>query len=895
MKRYLHVVSIITVVFSLFSKVQAQSDQTVTSGVVTTAVNFTDGEGADNGSKVVDVINALTNAIIAAVPVGQYPRALDNFVTGNVTSLPITFAIAVNPSLSSPPAITVSNATGNISACVGTPSASPNIQQFSVSSNNLSGSVIATAPTGFEVSLSATSGYSNSVTLTQTFSPLGGSPSPLQSGNLANSTVVYVRSAASAPSGGITGNVVLSSAGAVSTNVAVWGTVDALPTVNYVTDQTVLNGVAITAVNFTGTANTISWTNDTPAIGLAASGTGNITSFTAVNTTNAPLKATITATPISAGSAYILNGGSNNISVINTTTNKVVSTIQGISNPFGAMLSPDGSRLYVTSNGSNSISVINTLTNALVGTIPAGKNPLGIAVSPDGSLLYVTYGEDDTIISVISTISNTVIATIQSVLYNYGITVSPDGSLIYVVNDNSNTVSVINAATYVLTATIQVGAAPYGLCLSPDGKFVYVSNNDDNSVSVINASSNSVIATIGVGSDPNALAISSDGSRLYVTNLNSSNVSVINTATNAVVATIPVGTFPFGIALNPDGSEVFVANNGSNSVSVISTATNQVIAVAAVGTNPESFGSFVKSTMGCSGPSVTFTITVDPGLSPPLIKATGSLAGLNTIYGTASTSTVFFVSGANLTGGVLVSPPPGFEVSINDIIFSNTVTISSAEAATPVQVYIRLAATTPVGNYSGNIASTSNGAATVNIAMPNSTVTPALLTVTANNKSKVYGTINPVLTVTYIGFVNNDGLAKIIVLPEISTIAITTSPVGEYPIITSGASSTDYTFIYVPGVLTVTPLAEPIVIPNAFTPNGDGVNDIWNIKNLESYPNCTVRVYNRYGENVYSSIGYGEPWDGAYKGSPLPTGTYYYLINLKNDIKVLSGFVAVIR
>jgi gliding motility-associated-like protein len=85
------------------------------------------------------------------------------------------------------------------------------------------------------------------------------------------------------------------------------------------------------------------------------------------------------------------------------------------------------------------------------------------------------------------------------------------------------------------------------------------------------------------------------------------------------------------------------------------------------------------------------------------------------------------------------------------------------------------------------------------------------------------------------------------------------------------------------------------VIPNAFTPNSDGINDTWNIKYLDSYPNNTVEIYNRYGERVYSSIGYAVPWDGRYKGADLPTGAYYYIINPKNGRKTISGSVTIIR
>jgi gliding motility-associated-like protein len=86
-----------------------------------------------------------------------------------------------------------------------------------------------------------------------------------------------------------------------------------------------------------------------------------------------------------------------------------------------------------------------------------------------------------------------------------------------------------------------------------------------------------------------------------------------------------------------------------------------------------------------------------------------------------------------------------------------------------------------------------------------------------------------------------------------------------------------------------------IVVPNTFTPNGDGINDFWEIQHLESYPNCTVQIFNRYGEKLYYSVGYPIPWDGKYKGNNLPSGTYYYIIDPKNGRKPVSGWVAVIR
>ncbi|MHB1177708.1 MAG: T9SS type B sorting domain-containing protein, partial [Daejeonella sp.] len=84
-------------------------------------------------------------------------------------------------------------------------------------------------------------------------------------------------------------------------------------------------------------------------------------------------------------------------------------------------------------------------------------------------------------------------------------------------------------------------------------------------------------------------------------------------------------------------------------------------------------------------------------------------------------------------------------------------------------------------------------------------------------------------------------------------------------------------------------------VPNSFTPNGDGVNDTWNVKYLESYPDATVDIFNRYGENLYHAVNYLSPWDGSKNGSELPVGTYYYIINPRNGRKIISGSVTVLR
>ncbi len=83
--------------------------------------------------------------------------------------------------------------------------------------------------------------------------------------------------------------------------------------------------------------------------------------------------------------------------------------------------------------------------------------------------------------------------------------------------------------------------------------------------------------------------------------------------------------------------------------------------------------------------------------------------------------------------------------------------------------------------------------------------------------------------------------------------------------------------------------------PNAFTPNGDGINDTWEIKNLQPYAGASITIFNRNGQRVYASVGYNVPWDGRMNGSDLPAGVYYYIIDPKYGRAQVSGYVTIVR
>ena len=82
---------------------------------------------------------------------------------------------------------------------------------------------------------------------------------------------------------------------------------------------------------------------------------------------------------------------------------------------------------------------------------------------------------------------------------------------------------------------------------------------------------------------------------------------------------------------------------------------------------------------------------------------------------------------------------------------------------------------------------------------------------------------------------------------------------------------------------------------NILTPNGDGINDRWVIKNIDMYPLNTVKIFNRAGRLVYTKTGYNNEWDGTTNGTVLPEDTYYYIVDLGVAGKTNKGFITLLH
>jgi gliding motility-associated-like protein len=95
-------------------------------------------------------------------------------------------------------------------------------------------------------------------------------------------------------------------------------------------------------------------------------------------------------------------------------------------------------------------------------------------------------------------------------------------------------------------------------------------------------------------------------------------------------------------------------------------------------------------------------------------------------------------------------------------------------------------------------------------------------------------------------------------------------------------------------VFTVLPPNE-LVIPNGFSPNGDGINDFLEIEAILLFPDNTLSIFNRWGSQVFEANGYHNEWGGTFNDNPVPDGTYFFRLDPGNGTSVLTGFILVYR
>ncbi|MFF0220009.1 beta-propeller fold lactonase family protein [Streptomyces vinaceus] len=241
--------------------------------------------------------------------------------------------------------------------------------------------------------------------------------------------------------------------------------------------------------------------------------------------------------------------------------------------PSDVAVNQNGTRAYSANTGTDNVSVIDATTDLVIATVAVGDAPQNLAITPDGLHVYVV-NQNSNNISVIDTVSNTVSATIENVgvaPFGVAITRTPSNqSLAYVSLEGSGDVLVINADASppsVIATIPDVMQSPQNVAASSDGFEVYavgLNSAGVGRVSAINTSSNAVTHIDLPGATPFDVAANPVGGDLYVSDTQNDQVLVIDPAGLVLQSTVPLdeNDHPFGVTYSNDGNFVYVANFG---------------------------------------------------------------------------------------------------------------------------------------------------------------------------------------------------------------------------------------------------------------------------------------------------------------------------------------------
>ncbi len=305
---------------------------------------------------------------------------------------------------------------------------------------------------------------------------------------------------------------------------------------------------------------------------------------------------------------YATNEDSNNVSIIDGATSKVLATVPVGKRPRGLKLNPDGTRLYVAVSGTqkcpptmkdedceklavdpgaDGIAEVDTASHAVLRVLPSGLDPEQFDVDWRAGLVYVA-NEDANQASILSLEKGEIITTVPTGLQPEGVRLSPDSKLVYVTGEVDSDVTVIDTATNKLKSKIKVGLRPRDIVFTSDSRRAFVSNEVGASIAVIDVASSKVVKTYTLpeGSLPMGLVLSPDNQTLYIATGRAHNVLAMNVADGAIKGSVDAGRRPWGLVMSPDGSKLYTANGPSNDVSVIDVATFKLLSKITVGTSP---------------------------------------------------------------------------------------------------------------------------------------------------------------------------------------------------------------------------------------------------------------------------------------------------------------------
>ena len=277
------------------------------------------------------------------------------------------------------------------------------------------------------------------------------------------------------------------------------------------------------------------------------------------------------------------NTTDNRVAVIDASTRRVKKHILTGDEPSHLELSHDGTRLYVANSGSNDVTIIDTANDQVVTTASTGRRPLLPCVASDGTV-YLPSGPDRDVTVLSGDGEFRAKSPVGAAPHD--IAVSSDSRWAYQPNSVSHTVTVIDGRNYSVVGEVKVGLGPGHIAFDPESRYAYVANTVSDDVTVISTNNHEVVTTIPAGKGAHLPALSPDGQFGYVANFASDDLTVWDCRHHRVVATIPVGIYPHFFAISPDRKWIVVSNTGESSICLTDAGNHETRARLNVGAAP---------------------------------------------------------------------------------------------------------------------------------------------------------------------------------------------------------------------------------------------------------------------------------------------------------------------
>jgi len=310
----------------------------------------------------------------------------------------------------------------------------------------------------------------------------------------------------------------------------------------------------------------------------------------------------------------VSNERSDDVTIIDGATQKVLTTVPVGKRPRGIHASADGKTLFVALSGSpiagprhvgasapaldddakakpdrsaDGIGIVDLATKKFLRKIPAGTDPEQFAVSPDGKHLYIA-NEDAGVISVLATSDGKVEHEIPVAEEPEGVAFAPDGKTVYATCETAGDIFVIDTTQNKSIAHFVVGGRPRNVVFSPNGSRAYIPSESTGIVHIIDTMNQKPVQEIQLptNSRPMCLVMSKDGKQLYLSTGWGASICVVDVSSLKIAKTIKVGPRPWGFAMSPDGNQLFVANGPSNDISVVDLASGSQTGLIKVGQSP---------------------------------------------------------------------------------------------------------------------------------------------------------------------------------------------------------------------------------------------------------------------------------------------------------------------